>query len=610
MKQSRGGAVNLKEALDRVVLQGARPAAVCLALMYVIFILINSLKLNGPVSRLEMGLDIGVLVISVVAAVTLQRGWIPARWASYLVSGGIMVTFLNAVVTAYVDVDIYALKFVPYLIIAAGALLLSSRWLLAVMLPIYAVSLPLLLLVFSTDRILEVSLHYIASTVFAVTLHLARKQTHLRLYGLRRQDALAKTKLTIALEHSERMLQSSAAEAEKRRKLEAQLRQAQKMEAVGVLAGGIAHGMNNLLGAISSYASVLKEETPRGDPRRCDIEDILTAARRGGELTRNLLGFARKGKFLKTVVEPNHTIEQTVEILRQTIAKDIRIDLDLASTAPPIFGDPSQLGQMVMNLLLNAADAVGEGGEIRVASSFVTVPHADQPHGVGVLPGRYCAIHVVDSGSGMDDETRAHAFEPFFTTKGPDKGTGLGLAMVYGAVQSHGGEVILDSELNRGTEVTVYLPAATEEEIALVAMQKPSFKVPTRQGPRRVLLVDDEPMIRNSGKRILRRLGCEVMLARNGAEAVDAVEQESGDIDLVILDVAMPIMDGTECFYKLRDIDPELPIVISSGFADQRHTEKLIADGATGLLPKPYDLDQMVDIIRMPKGASRSGSAD
>jgi signal transduction histidine kinase/CheY-like chemotaxis protein len=602
MKQTYSDPGTLVDTFNLEVLQSAKPMAIGLVLIYSSFVGIGLLQPSGApqiLTPLIEGVMVGLASLFVIA---LQRGLIRPKWASPFVSIAISLTFLNGFVAVLVTGKIYGLQFSPYLIIACGALLLSTRWLVVTLIPVFAMSLSLSYGMFSPAALFELSLHFIVATVLCIALHLARKQTLLRLYELRRQDALAKTKLKVALDHSEKVIEDHTRTENERRMLEEQLHQTQKIEAVGVLAGGIAHGMNNLLGTISANASLIREETSPLDPRRREIDDILSAAKRGGELTRNLLGFARKGKFQKTIVDLNQGIRQTAEMLRETLPKHLRVDIDLSPELPPIFGDPSQIGQILMNLCLNAADAMAERGRLTIASRTVTVPEEGTPNPVLSHPGQYCVIRVSDTGKGMTGEVVEHAFEPFYTTKPPDRGTGLGLAMVYGAVRSHGGVVTIDSAVGEGTVVTVFLPVATNEEIALESVKRASSipPPPPKEETRKVLLVDDEPMIRSSGKRILKYLGCDVLLACNGAEAVDVVEKDGTGIDLVILDIAMPVMDGTECFYKLRDIDPQLPIIISSGFADEAHTERLIADGASGLLPKPYDMNQMVELIQSP----------
>jgi signal transduction histidine kinase len=604
MKESKipkGTEITPREHLDNVVLQGARPMAVTLAVVFFIFIIVGLFELHGPPPLFELSLDVGMLVVSIAVVLALFRRWIPARKANLISVIVILLVYTNLILSALVVGSAYTLKFVPYLIIGAGALLLSSKWLALTLVPILALTAPLAWDLFSPLALLELSLHCVAGTAIAIALHLARRETHLRIHELRREDSLSKADLQMALVRSEETLRNYTETEEHRRALEAQLFQAQKMESVGVLAGGIAHGMNNLLGAISAYTSVVRDETPEGDPRRREMEEILLAAKRGGQLTRNLLGFARKGKFQRTIIDPNEVVDQTIDMIRPSLSKKLELDVTLYHASVLVYGDGIQLGQALMNLCLNSADAMPQGGTIYIITEAVVI--GENPSGIlsGYPPGRYSVIRVRDTGEGMDEETVEQAFDPFFTTKGPDKGTGLGLAMVYGAVRAHDGWINIDSAPGRGTTVTILLPAATDEQIASAPpTEKPSQPPPMPPGKRkRVLLVDDEPMIRSAGERLLKRLGCEVLLATNGLEAVEVVSTEVTNIDLVILDVAMPQMDGTECFYKLREIDDRLPIVISTGFADESHTEKLMADGANGLLPKPYEIDHMAEVLRL-----------
>ncbi len=588
-----------------MVLQWARPMSVSLIVIFGFFTGIELLSLSGPARPLELFLDMGVFLLGLLTAVSLWKRWVPAGMANLLVSVIILLAFANASLNALLIRSVYSLKFVPFLIVGAGALLLSSRWLAICFVPILGVTVLLAWHLYSWAALLEIGPYFIAGTAIGVALHITNKRSHLRIYQLRCADAVIKEELKESLARTEKVLADYGRAEAHRRALEAQLHQSQKMEAIGVLAGGIAHGMNNLLSAISAYASVVRDETAEDDARWGDIEEILNAAKRGGQLTRNLLGFARKGNVQRVVLDLNDSVEQTLEMIRASMPRNVHLDIDLSPRGALTYGDPLQIGHALMNLFLNAADAMPNGGDLYVVTYPFEVRERRSSRSSALPVGSYSVVRVSDTGMGMDEETRKQAFDPFFTTKELDKGTGLGLAMVYGTVRAHGGMVTIESEVNRGTTVTIHLPAPTKDQVVESPRKETPPSLPAAKMPNRVLLVDDEAMIRSSGQRLLKRLGCDVLLASNGEEAVEMVRNDPTRIDLIILDLAMPKMDGVECFYKLREIDPRLPVIVSSGYADEGRTEKLVADGADGILPKPYDLEQMANVIRSLSGVER-----
>ncbi len=389
---------------------------------------------------------------------------------------------------------------------------------------------------------------------------------------------------------------------EEKARLEEQLRQSQKMEAVGTLAGGIAHDMNNVLGGIMGLASVLRTEIHPNDPRLIDIEEILTSAKRGRDLTRDLLGFARKGRFIKKRISLNRTVRETVNLLKRTISKKISIDVQPTHRLDDIEGDPSQISHALLNLCLNATEAMEGVNTLTLITENRQLDRAASARYPNLNPGRYVAVTVADTGRGMDGDTRQRIFEPFFTTKAPGEGTGLGMAMVYGTVTNHGGVVTIDSQLGHGTTVTLLLPSAEGTPIAPSRSSIPSSEHEARHEGRKVLLVDDEALIRTAGHRMLKKLGMEVLLAENGMAGVDVYRRHIGEIDLVILDMAMPEMDGTECFRQLVDLDPEVRVLVSSGFARGKDTEELLEQGAVGFLPKPFEMKHLISAIDRAMG--------
>jgi PAS domain S-box-containing protein len=380
---------------------------------------------------------------------------------------------------------------------------------------------------------------------------------------------------------------------EMRRSLEEQLQQAQKMEAIGTLAGGVAHDINNILGAIMGLASLLKEQLPGDDPCQPDLDSILSACERGHDLTRNLLGFARRGKVQTVRVSLNRAVEEVAELLGRTISRRISVSTHLAPDLAEIEGDPGQMNHVLLNLALNAVDAMQGKGVLTFTTRNAVLDETQLGSTPHLKPGAYVSVTVGDTGVGMDTETLEHAFEPFFTTKEPGHGTGLGLSMVYGTANNHGGRVFIESVLDRGTRVTLQLPAAAPAPHA--ATGSPSRPAPgRRRTPATILVVDDEALIRTTARRMLHQLGHSVVLARDGREAVSIFEERRQEIDLVLLDLVMPEMDGLECFERLRVTDPDVRVIFSSGYAHPPSAgEGLPTGDRLGFLKKPYDLDEL-----------------
>lgn len=400
---------------------------------------------------------------------------------------------------------------------------------------------------------------------------------------------------------------------EEKSKLEEQFREAQKMEAVGRLAGGVAHDMNNVLGAIMGFAAALEQEIEATDEQRSDIRGILEASRKGRDLTRDLLGFARKGKYLKESISFNAMAADIQNILTRTIPKTIVVETDLQTDLKFVEGDSGQLNHAVMNICLNAVDALQGRGVLTLCTRNIPLENEDAKF-PDLHPGEYVSIQIRDNGQGMEPETLERAFEPFFTTKPQGQGTGLGLAMAYGAVNNHKGRIHIESALGQGTTVTIYLPALSDEDAQNmrrermnsylpppnITAEKDQPKIQLRPKERKesmeqktsgtVLLVDDEPMIRNAGKRLLSRLGFRVLLATNGEEAIEQFKNQRDEIKFIVLDLIMPVMNGEEAFSAIHAIDPNARVLLSSGFSKEEKAEELLRLGAAGFIQKPFDL--------------------
>jgi two-component system, cell cycle sensor histidine kinase and response regulator CckA len=376
-------------------------------------------------------------------------------------------------------------------------------------------------------------------------------------------------------------------------RLIAGLRTGEKLESLGLLAGGIAHDMNNILGAIMSLASVLRGEMPSGDARRRDIEDILAATRRGRDLTQNLLGFAQEGKNVLGRVFLNDVAKDVLAVLSRTVPRTIAWELDLDDELPPTEGDFGQLSHAVMNVCLNAVEAMPGGGTLSITTRrvYLGLPALEQwPH---LAPGTFVMLRVSDTGAGMDEETQRHAFEPFFTTKSREERRGLGLSMVFGTVSSHAGKVDLESAPGKGTTVSLFFPRARSTSVELRRTPRVSAAWPETELRRTVLVVDDEEMMRRAARRALEALGCSVIEARNGAEAIEVLGREGAGVGLVLLDVVMPGMGGIEAFPRLRGLRGDVPILITSGYARDGNVDELLRQGAAGFISKPYDLEKL-----------------
>ncbi len=377
--------------------------------------------------------------------------------------------------------------------------------------------------------------------------------------------------------------------------LQDQLQQAQKMEAIGRLAGGVAHDMNNLLGAILGSASVLDVEMPASDPNREDLENILTACRKGRDLTRDLLGFARKGKYFKESISLNEIAEEAKSLLSRTITKKIRVVLRLEDKLDHIEGDRSQIHHALMNVCINAADAMKDQGTLTI-STRNAFPDENRCMALGLEPGPFVEMKVSDTGLGMDEETLKNVFEPFFTTKPKGEGTGLGLSMVYGVLKNHGGAVTIKSEPNRGTVVTFLLP--TIDEVEQPATTRRRIRPSSTPKAGAVLVVDDEQTIRVSARRLLEKLGYTALLADNGEMGVDLYERKKDSICLVLLDLVMPEKDGHETFEALLALDPEVKVLLLSGYSKDEKVKRILESGATGFLQKPFDLETLSDAVK------------
>jgi signal transduction histidine kinase len=374
---------------------------------------------------------------------------------------------------------------------------------------------------------------------------------------------------------------------DERRRLEDHLRQSQKMDAIGQLAAGVAHDFNNLLSVILSYASIIADGLPPGDRARADVEEIRTAGERAADLTRQLLTFSRQQVVEPRRIDLDDIVAGLDKMLRRLIGENVILSVMRGPSLGQVFVDPGQAEQILMNLVVNARDAMPKGGNVRIELANATL---DSTHGADhhdVVPGQYVMLAVSDDGEGMDAATRARIFEPFFTTKEKGKGTGLGLATVYGIVAQSGGYVWVFSEPGGGTTFKVYFPRRDGSVDVEVASRPQPTKL---HGSETILLVEDAEQVRTLVRSILRRAGYKVLEAQNGKEALLLSEHHTGPIDLLLTDVVMPRMGGRELAQQLSQKRPELRILFMSGYPDDTSAHPGVLDaGITGiaLLPKP-----------------------
>lgn len=426
-------------------------------------------------------------------------------------------------------------------------------------------------------------------------------------------DYVFKQRLGRLVPSVQRALRETAERAERQRAEEAlrqsekQFRQAQKMEAVGRLAGGIAHDFNNLLTVIMGYSQVLSTELGPQHPLRSKIEETQKAGERAATLIRQLLTFSRKQSLDPKVLSLNQTVESVESLLRRLIGEDVRLVTKLDPTNGRLRADQAQIEQVLVNLVVNARDAMAKGGILTIETARVELTRSPLYHLNPLAPGPYVKLSVIDTGCGMDRQTQSHIFEPFFTTKEEGKGSGLGLSTVFGIVTQCGGGIDVASRVGHGTRFDLYFPAV-DSEVQATAPARDQGR-PSR-GTETILVVEDEPTVRTLVRDELRKLGYRVVEAKNGVEACLLATQQSSSLDLLLTDVVMPGMGGRELAQHLSVIRPDLRVLFTSGYMDDvgltgGHDENLIA-----FLPKPFTPEVLARAVRdLLDTRTRSGHA-
>ena len=378
--------------------------------------------------------------------------------------------------------------------------------------------------------------------------------------------------------------------------LEQQFQHTQKLESLGVLAGGIAHDFNNILAIIVGHCSLA---VMNPDSLEESLSEIEKAALRAAGLCRQMLAYAGKSQLEMTQVNLSLLVDEMVKMLRSSLPQNTSIKTALSANIPSIKGDESQLRQIVMNLIINASEAIGnEHGEISVSLAKIKVMAGksyDDYNGKAIPPGEYVCLEVTDNGCGMDEETKWRIFEPFYTTK--FTGRGLGMSAVLGIIMSHGGALQLFSQLGHGTTFKVYLPVQKDASIEDSNMEQ-IVQTPPWQGSGTILLVEDEDQVRKIARLMLLKLGFTVIEASNGKEALELYQKNTVEITLIVTDMGMPVMDGYELFYELKQLKPELPIIISSGFGDSDIHSRIAKEDIAGMITKPYTPDELREVLK------------
>ena len=413
---------------------------------------------------------------------------------------------------------------------------------------------------------------------------------------------ILKTVVPISLREGEFLLESLV-DISERKRLEEQLRQAQKMEALGTLAGGIAHDFNNILGGIMGYTDLCLVKARAGKPHHQELDQVLSAVDRAKGLVQQILTFSRRTTTEMTLFSLNKLVCGTVELLERAIPRMIEIQMDLADDPWTVNVDVQQIEQVLMNLCVNAGDAMPDGGVLVIRTENASVSELNCSACGGLFSGDYVKLSVQDYGHGIEEQTMQRIFEPFFTTKEVGKGTGLGLSTVFGVVNDHGGHTLCHSTLGKGTTFEIYLPAM--KGAAVAETQDGTTGVIVAGGRETLLMVDDEKYLRDIGQEVLTEMGYRVLLAGTGEEALRIYQEQRGEIDLVILDLNMPGMGGHWCMKHILAEHPEAKILVASGYSSTGNKKETLAAGALGFVAKPFG---RFDLLKEVRAALDNGS--
>jgi two-component system cell cycle sensor histidine kinase/response regulator CckA len=392
-----------------------------------------------------------------------------------------------------------------------------------------------------------------------------------------------------------------------RTRLEEQFRQAQKMEAVGRLAGGVAHDFNNLLTVITGYSDMLLAGRDLKDSQRTALEEVRRSAERGGALTHQLLAFSRRQPLEARMVHINELVMQIEKMLRRLIGEDIELVTIAAAPNDVVEADAGRLEQVIMNMVVNARDAMPNGGKLTIETGVVQISEAFSAKQLGVAAGPYVTISIVDTGIGMDESTQSHLFEPFFTTKNPGRGTGLGLATAYGIIRQSGGAIGIMSQVGKGTTVRIYLPPAKSDSLA--APENAAHAGPLT-GIETILLVEDEARVRKLIVDVLTARGYRVLEATRGEEAIRLCKMHHGEIDLAVVDVVMPEISGPELVRQIAPLRPGTNVLYISGYTDEAIVHHGIPESGAAFLQKPFLPDALARKVREVLDARKNSAIE
>jgi two-component system cell cycle sensor histidine kinase/response regulator CckA len=378
------------------------------------------------------------------------------------------------------------------------------------------------------------------------------------------------------------------------RALQRQLIQAQKMESIGTLAGGVAHDFNNIMTAILGYASIMKMNITDDHPFSNYLNTIESSANRAAQLTNQLLAFARAGKHNVKVFNINTIVKETVDLIKETFNRSINIESSLGEELPFIEGDANQIQQIIMNLCVNARDAMPDGGMLTVRTDAARITRRYVESHLGAKKGDYVRLTVSDTGVGIDERIIGRIFDPFFTTKGPGEGTGLGLSVVYGVVKNHGGYIDARSKLGEGSIFEIFFPVAR----GVRAEEKEEEREPPTGKHEMILIIDDEETVRSLAKEILEKYGYRTLLASDGEEGVALFRKNRSKVKLVIIDMIMPKLNGLETYQVITKIDPDAKAVLSTGYDHSERVKEILDSGVKGFIKKPYNVRELLSQVR------------
>jgi signal transduction histidine kinase/ActR/RegA family two-component response regulator len=509
-----------------------------------------------------------------------RRGWQPARQVSV-----VMVTVLLVVATRepYLSQRPTLGLLVPPVV---ALMLTSSGWIVG------SAVLGLLGLAvrshFQTPLLEPINLFVAAMAVSGLVL--ARRSVDAAMTSMKLETQQAEA----ARELAEAAARQAIAARDRATKLEAALLHMQRLESVGRLAGGVAHDFNNLLTVIGASASMAERMLASGGSALADLQEVHLAVGRASELTKQLLAFARKQVLVKRTVELNELVSNVERMLRRVIGEGAELTAKLSAAPLRVLADAGQLEQVIVNLVINARDAISESGRIELVTGRHLVEARDERDIEGLAPGDYACLEVCDNGGGMSDEVQERLFEPFFTTKPPGRGTGLGLATSFGIVRQHEGVIRVESRHGQGTVMRVLLPLASAAE----AFSATSGVLPVARGLHRVLVVEDEPQVRAIAARALTSAGFEVLQAANGALGLTLLKEQSVPFDVIVTDVVMPELSGPDLVRAARKLDANLGIVFMSGFPEAMHDAHATDFEGAAFLAKPFAPSTLVSAVR------------